>query len=142
MANAQSVFERAVYLLGAQDEGFIADSSKNRDYKSRTLAILNTLIASLYPRLMGLDARAEGVRPAPPALLASFSEEIPLEAGAADAILPLGLAGHLVLEENPSEAGYLLSRCETETARFARLSPAKAVEIADVYGGLEAGGTL
>lgn len=139
MADVQTIYERAIYILGAEDEGFVADSAKNRDYKSRTLAIINTLLYSLYPRLEELDARKEGVRPLA-APVTAFTDEIGLNEGAACAILPLGLAGHLVLEENPAVAGYLLGSFETEAARFIRFAPAVPADIEDVYGGIPNGG--
>jgi len=135
MADAQAIYERAIYLLGAEDEGFIADSSKNRDYKSRALAVINTLLHSLYPRFSRPGGGGEA-----PADLAAFSDEIGLDGEAALALLPLGLAGHLVIQEDPALSGYLLSRYEAEAARLARLRPASASEITDFYGGISCGG--
>lgn len=133
---AQWVFEKTVYLMGeaCQSTG-LADYADTKDYKNRTLGILNVLRVECTPACGGDASGADTVCPE----ITDFESPLPLDDALCQGVLPYGLAAHLLLEENPSAASYFQQRY-TQLLYEARRSKSTAPqEIEDIYGGVEHG---
>ena len=129
---AQWVFEKTVYLMGeaCQSTG-LADYADTKDYKNRTLGILNVLRVECTPTCGGVDNLCPEIT--------DFESPLPMDDALCQGVLPYGLAAHLLLEENPSAASYFQQRY-TQLLYEARRSKSTAPQgIEDIYGGVEHG---
>ena len=136
---AQWIFDKAMHLM---DEGNEAtgstDTTDTKEYKNRTLAILNILRVECFPASDTCPAREAGKRAVCPEIL-DFETEIGLDDGICQGVLPYGLAAHLLLDENPDTASFFQQRYE-EALVFARRGLSAAGEdIVNLYGGIEMG---
>ena len=136
--NANWVFEKAMHLM---DEGNEvtgqADTDETKEYKHRTLPILNVLRVECYPASDTYRAEA-GTRSVCPEIK-DFETPIELDDGICQGVLPYGLAAHLLLDENPAMASYFQQRYEERLAQAKRGVPAGGSDIIDLYGGVEHG---
>lgn len=137
--NAQWVFEKAMYLMDEGNESSgLADTAETREYKHRTLPILNVLRLECFPASDTYRAGEPGARPVCPEIT-DFTAAIPLDDGLCQGVLPYGLAAHLLLDENPALASFFQQRYQ-ELLNAARLGiPAGTEDIVDLYGGIEFG---
>lgn len=132
------VFQRAITLMDELNDAGQHVYDDTTEYQNRTLAILNVLQGELYfysdtfPRRQEWEA---GRRPVLPPL-SSLSEEIDLDDYCAGTVMPYGLAAHLLLDENPSAAGFFQQRYDELKAALMRGAGKLAVseDIVDVYG--------
>lgn len=133
MTNAQEVFDAAMGLMDEVNETTgSADNQDTKEYKDRTLFILNVLRGELYP----YSAREEGAAKICP-VIEDFAGPIGLDDYLCQTVMPYGLAAHLLLDENPSSAGFFQQRYE-ELKRQLSTGPISGSEdITDCYGGLE-----
>lgn len=133
---AQWVFEKAMHLMDEVNESTgQADTSDTKEYKNRTLPILNVLRVECFPASDTYEVTQPGKRPVCPEI-PDFETEIPLDDGICQGVLPYGLAAHLLLDENPTVAAYFQQRYE-EALAFARQGiPAGSGDIEDLYGGI------
>lgn len=138
MTSAQWVFEKAMHLMDEADAvSGQADISDTKEYKNRTLAILNVLRIECFPASDNYAA-GPGGRPECPEI-AGFDSAIALDDGICQGVLPYGLAAHLLLDENPALASYFQQRYEELLNAAARRVPAASEDIVDLYGGIEYG---
>jgi len=136
---AQQVFELTMHLMEAANASTgMADTSDTKEYKNRTLPLLNILRIECFPASDTYKAAATGKRPVCP-LIEEFNSEIAMDDGVCQGVLPYGLAAHLLLDENPSMASYFQQRYEEALAEAKRSIPTSAEDIEDVYGGIEYG---
>jgi hypothetical protein len=134
---AQRVFELAMGLMGEVNENTgAADTNDNREYKLRTLLILNTLRSELHP-FSDNYAPDGGARPVCP-VIGSLDAPVGIDDALCEGVLPYGLAAHLLLDENPGMAGFFQQRYEELLARL-RNTPGAFAPIESVYGGCEHG---
>ena len=139
MTTAQWVFEKAMHLMDEGDEiTGLADTAQTKDYKNRTLPILNVLRVECAPFSETGRADAPGKRPMCPEI-EDFDSGIPLDDGICQGVLPYGLAAHLLLDENPALASYFQQRYEERLNAIRRTAPAYSEDIVDLYGGIEYG---
>lgn len=137
--NAQWVFEKAMHLMDEADElTGQADTAETKEYKNRTLPILNVLRIECFPASDSYQAHEPGKRPVCPEI-PDFESEICLDDGICQGVLPYGLAAHLLLDENPALASYFQQRYEELLSAAKRGIPAESEDIADLYGGIEYG---
>lgn len=136
---AQWVFEKAMHLMDEVNETTgAADTNDTKEYKNRTLPILNILRVECFPASDTYIVATPGKRPICPEI-ESFEDHISLDDGICQGVLPYGLAAHLLLDENPSAASFFQQRYE-EALRTARLGlPAESEDIVNLYGGIEYG---
>ena len=136
---AQWIFEKAMHLMDEVNESTgAADTSDTKEYKNRTLAILNILRVECFPASDTYAVTEPGKRPICPEIEA-FDTGIGLDDGICQGVLPYGLAAHLLLDENPAVAAYFQQRYE-EALRLARRGvPAVSEDIVNLYGGIEHG---
>ncbi len=133
---AQWVFETAMHLMDEVNESSgCADTADTKEYKNRTLAILNILRTECFPASDTYTVTVPGKRPVCPEIV-GFDAEIGLDDGICQGVLPYGLAAHLLLDENPAAASYFQQRYEQALKDAKRGIPAGAQEIEDVYGGI------
>ena len=112
----QQVFDQAIHLMDEQNENTGATSTADtREYKSRTISILNTIIPRLYPYSSNYDREAEG-RP----------KAIALERG--------DFAAHLLSGENESLAAWFMNQYREAFAEIKRTAPASFEKISTPYG--------
>ena len=100
------IYESALVLMDANND---ADTS---EYESKALAIINVLRGELYPYSDNYNEAvktAEGMRPICP-ILTDLDGDVGLDDYICQSVMPYGLAGHLLLDENPSTANFLMQR--------------------------------
>lgn len=132
MTTAQTVFDIAMGMMDEVLNG-LTDTGDTREYKDRTLLILNALAGELYP-YSDTYAQAEiGKRPIV-ALITDFTSGIGLDDYICRSVMPYGLAAHLLLDENPASANFFEQRYE-ELLRGLRAGgvPTESEDIVDVY---------
>ena len=126
MTNAQWVFEKAMHLMDEVNESTgAADYSDTKEYKNRTLAILNVLRVECFPASDTFVVTTPGKRPVCPEI-SDFDTNIGLDDGICQGVLPYGLAAHLLLDENPTAASYFQQRYEEALNAARRGVPAAA----------------
>ncbi len=136
---AQWIFEKAMHLMDEASEATgLADYAQTREYKNRTLPILNVLRVECFPYSDTYAITEPGKRPVCPEI-PDFAAEIALDDGICQGVLPYGLAAHLLLDENPPLASYFQQRYEELLNALRRGVPAGSEEIVDLYGGIEYG---
>ena len=136
MVTVQNVFEVAMGLIDELGEpSGTADCPENREYRHRTPAIVSALQNECLRASATWRALPGGGRPVLPAVT-SMSQELGLDDGVALGVLPYGLAAYLVLDEDPSLAGYFSQRYTEQLAAAARAVPARSENIEQLYGRL------
>ena len=137
---AQNVFDAAMGLMDEVNESSgETDTADTKEYKNRTLLILNVLRGELYPFSDNYEYGADGKRPIA-VVIDNFDDGIALDDYICQTVMPYGLAAHLLLDENPTAASYFNSRYEELKATLSRGLPKSSEDIIDVYGGGACGG--
>lgn len=135
----QAVFDKAMYLIDAQNENNGATKTQDtREYEVRTIGILNNLLDEVYPASDNYAIAPDGTRPAHGDLVL-FTDEIQMDAMVVRNVLPLGLAAKLLLEENAAVADYFQQRYEEELSAAMRSKPSSVDSVENAYGGIEYG---
>ncbi len=136
---AQEVFEKAMNLMDEVNESTgQADTNDTKEYKNRTLAILNILRNECFPASDTYVVTTPGKRPVCPSIPV-FKTAIGLDDYICQGVLPYGLAAHLLLDENPSVASYFQQRYDELLKDAKRALPTGTEDIQSVYGGIEYG---
>jgi len=136
----QAIFDKAMYLIDAQNESTGSTTSADtKEYRVRTIGILNNLLDVVYPASATYPDDNAG-RPALDDIY-SFEDELDLDPRILRDVLPNGLAAHLLSEENPSLAEYFQQLFEEhlEAARAGVRATFESVDDAMPYGGIEYG---
>lgn len=123
MTNAQNIFDKAIALMDEVSESGRTDTGDTAEYKNRTLFILNILRGEFVP----LETENDIARP-----ITDYETDIDLDDYTCQTVLPYGLAAHLLLDENPSAAGFFQQRYD-ELKR--KLKAGVSEDIVDIYGG-------
>lgn len=134
MTNAQKVFDFTMALMDEMSESGATDTADTKEYKNRSLNILNVLRGELYPYSDTYGDAEIGKRPIA-AVIENFTDDIMLDDYICQSVLPYGLAAHLLLDENPSSAGFFQQKYDELKAGLARGFPKSSEDIADIYGG-------
>jgi hypothetical protein len=133
--NSQGVFDLTMAMIDEVNEMGATDHSDTKEYKDRTLHIINVLQGELYIYSDTYETPNKGKRSIPVPVL-NFEENIvSLDDYICRSVLPYGLAAHLLLDENPSAAGFFQQRYEELKGILARGLNLGSEEIEDVYGG-------
>lgn len=133
------VFELAITLMDELNDAGKFRHEDTREYQNRTRGILNILQGELYAYSDTFKKNQEwetGRRPVP-APIDDLYTPIDLDDYICRTVMPYGLAAHLLLDENPSSAGYYQQRYDELKAMLQRGMPAESEDIVDLYGGLE-----
>lgn len=134
--NSLKVFELAINLMDELDDTGAYDTEDTAEYKNRTLGIINVLRGELYPYSDTYKKNqdwATGRRPIVKAL-SSLNTNIDLDDYICQTVMPYGLAAHLLMDENPSSAGFFQQRYDELKAMLAAGLPAESEDITDIYG--------
>ena len=136
---AMQVFELAIHLMDEANESTgSVDTADTREYKNRTLAILNILRVECFPASDTWAVSEAGKRPVCP-LITDFTTPIGLDDGICQGVMPYGLAAHLLLDENPDVAAFFNQRYAELLSEYRRGIPAASEDIQELYGGIEYG---
>lgn len=131
---AQRVFDLAMGLMDEVNEtSGGTDDADTREYKVRTLLILNALRGELFPYSDTYAAEEPGKRPIL-AVIQSFDQVIGMDDYICQSVLPYGLAAQLLLDENPDSASFFQQRYEEMRMNLAKGLPQQSEAISDVYG--------
>lgn len=130
------VFELAINLMDELDDSGQFDYEDTEEYKNRTLGILNILRGELYPFSDTYRKNLEWEKGRRPIVqtLTGFDEIIDLDDYICQTVMPYGLAAHLLMDENPSSAGYFQQRYDELKAMLSFGMPAESEDIIDIYG--------
>lgn len=132
---ARDVFDAAMGLMDEVNESTgETDTSDTKEYKQRTLLILNVLRGELYPYSDSYEYNDDGRRPVS-MVIEDLDDTIGLDDYICQTVLPYGLASHLLLDENPTAAAFFQQRYDELKATLARGLPRVSEDIVDVYGG-------
>lgn len=131
---AQRVFDITMGLIDEVNESSGAtDTSDTKEYKVRTLFILNALRGELYPYSDTYKIEVPGERPIV-AVIEDFETPIALDDYICQTVMPYGLAAQLLLDENPSAASFFQQRYEELRNQLSKGLPKESESIVDVYG--------
>ena len=131
---AQRVFDLAMGLMDEVNEtSGGTDDADTREYKVRTLLILNALRGELFPYSDTYAAEEPGKRPILE-VIQSFDQVIGMDDYICQSVLPYGLAAQLLLDENPDSASFFQQRYEEMRMNLAKGLPKQSESISDVYG--------
>lgn len=136
--NAQQIFELTMSLMDELNESTgQADTGDTKEYKNRTISILNVLRGEVFPYSDTYNRDVEaGKRPICP-VISNFKDEIYLDDYICQTVLPCGLAAHLLMQEDPSSANFFQQRYDELKAMLSRGMLAVSEDINDLYGGIE-----
>ena len=133
---AQNVFDLTMAAIDELNENGRSDTSDTREYKNRTLQILNILQGELYIYSDTYKQGAKGKRSIAIPIL-NFTEPIAdLDDYICRTVLPYGLAAHLLMDENPNVASTCLQRYEELKGKLMAGLNTGSEDIIDLYGGL------
>lgn len=131
---AQRVFDITMGLIDEVNENSgETDTADTREYKVRTLLILNALRGELYPYSDTYDVDTAGERPIV-SVIQDFDTPIDLDDYICQSVMPYGLAAHLLLDENPASASFFQQRYEELRNNLSKGLPKTAEAITDCYG--------
>ena len=136
---AQRVFDITMGLIDEVNENSgETDTADTREYKVRTLLILNALRGELYPYSDTYNVETAGERPIV-SVIQDFDTPIDLDDYICQSVMPYGLAAHLLLDENPDVAAFFNQRYAELLSEYRRGIPAASEDIQELYGGIEYG---
>ena len=138
MQTVQFVFDMAIHLMDAQNESTGAtNTTDTHEYALRAPNLLNTLLDQVYPYSSTYPDLEDGSkdRPSLPSIT-MLEDMLDLDDYICRNVLPYGLAGLLLTEENPTQANFFwqtyLENLNTAKNRL----PSGGIEsVEDVYGG-------
>lgn len=110
MTDGNWIFDAAIRLMDEQHE--ISGETRTADtetFRLRTLGILNVLRHELYPFSDTFEVGEAGKRMVCPELK-TMEQPLNLDDTLAQAVLPYGLAAHLLLGENDAMAAFFQQR--------------------------------
>lgn len=136
----QQVFDQAIHLMDEQNETTGATlTADTAEYKSRTISILNTAIARLYPYSSNYRSDTDGL--GEPEMLAAydhanpdFEQIIMLDDAICLGLLPFYLAAQLLSGENEALASWFMAQYRENLADVKRNLPGAFERISTPYG--------
>jgi hypothetical protein len=136
----QEVFDQAIHLMDEQNEiNGETITSDTKEYKLRTISILNTIVPRLYSYSSNYNREADG-RPAAIALNRGdyanpdFTQVIMLDDVISMSVLPLYLAAHLLSGENETLSAFFMNQYREAIAEVKKTTPAVFEPISTPYG--------
>ena len=130
----QQVFDIAIRLMDAQNESTgSTDTADTKEYRLRTPSLLNSILDRAYSASDNYPATTDRTRPICPKVSA-MDDEIQLDEYICTGILPYGLAGLLLTEENPTLANFFWQIFRERLTATKMALPACEDSIDDCYG--------
>lgn len=140
MITVQQVFDMAIHLMDEQSEQTgETDTVDTKEYRYRTISILNTIIPALYVYSGTYAADGRG-RPFSGLLMQDsyknpdFDQIIPLDDTMSTSLLPLYLAAQLLSGENEDLASWFMARFNVIFTEIKSKIPAEFEPISSPYG--------
>lgn len=132
----QDVFDIAIRLMDAQNESTgNTDTADTKEYKLRTPSLVNSLLDRVYPGSDTYGTTSAWKRPICPKV-SEMKDILTLDERICTGVLPYGLAGLLLAEENPTLANFFWETFLEQLAEAKRAIPAEIEPVEDCYGGL------
>lgn len=134
MTTVQTVFDIAIHLMDAQNESTgSTETADTKEYQLRTPSLLNSVLDRAYPASDNWPEATDRKRPICPKISA-MTDEIDLDERICTGVLPYGLAGLLLTEENPVLANFFWQTFLEQLEEAKRGVPSGIDSIEDVYG--------
>ena len=134
MNTVQDVFDIAIRLMDAQNESTgSTETADTKEYRVRTPPLLNSILDRAYPASDNWPEAEARKRPVCPKVTA-MTDVIGLDERIGTGILPYGLAGLLLTEENPVLANFFWQTFLEQLDEAKRGVPSGIDSIEDVYG--------
>lgn len=134
MTTVQTVFDIAIRLMDAQNESTgSTETADTKEYRLRTPSLLNSILDRAYPASDNYPQSAGGVRPICPKVTA-MTDEIDLDERICTGILPYGLAGLLLTEENRVLSNFFWQTFLEQLEEAKRGVPSGIDSVEDAYG--------
>lgn len=140
MNTVQDIFDIAIRLMDAQNESTGAtETADTKEYRLRTPSLLNSILdraysaSDTYPRGEAGEGRAVCPK------VTEMTDEVGLDGRICTGVLPYGLAGLLLAEENPSLAGFFWQTFLEQLEEARRGVAGRCSGVEDVYGILSDG---
>lgn len=134
MTTVQTVFDIAIHLMDAQNESTgSTETADTKEYQLRTPSLLNSVLDRAYPASDNWPEATDRKRPICPKISA-MTDEIELDERICTGVLPYGLAGLLLTEENPVLANFFWQTFLEQLEEAKRGVPAEIDSVEDVYG--------
>lgn len=134
MTTVQDVFDIAIRLMDAQNESTgSTETADTKEYRVRTPSLLNSILDRAYPASDNWPEAVERKRPICPKVEA-MTDAIDLDERICTGILPFGLAGLLLTEENPVLANFFWQTFLEQLEEAKRGVPSGIDSVEDVYG--------
>ena len=135
----QDIFDIAIRLIDAQSESTgSTKTADTKEYELRAPSLLNSILDRAYPASDTYAAAQEEAgprkRPVCPKVSA-MSDAVDMDERICTGVLPYGLAGLLLTEENPTLAEFLWQTFLEQLDAAMRSMPSEIGDIEDVYGG-------
>ena len=131
MVSVKDVFGAAMALMDELNAEGNAQTSDTREYEQRTPAIVNMMVAE--KRILA----GERGTLLPVSNLSDML--INIDDNYALSVMQYGLAANLLIDENPTAAGFYQQRYEELRDRFMLRQQAAQGVVEDLYGGIEYG---
>jgi hypothetical protein len=109
----------------------VMDEDTDSAYISRTPALVNTLIAELYPYTEDYDGSD---RNGWTEVSAMTDEVVDFDKTLLLGVMPYGLGALLLVSENPTQANFCLQKYQEGIAQYQQSKPATISSVSDVYG--------
>lgn len=135
MTSAKNVFDLTMALMDELSDTGLSDTSDTREYKHRTLQILNILQGELYMYSDTYVQPQRGKRSIAIPILNFEDPIVDLDDYICRSVLPYGLAAHLLMDENPAVASTCLQRYEELRQKLIAGLNTGSEDIVDLYGG-------
>lgn len=131
----QDVFDIAIRLMDAQNESTgSTDTSDTKEYRLRTPSLVNSILDTAYRASDTYRVSVSGRRPVCQKV-SEMTDTLDLDEFICTGVLPYGLAGLLLTEENPTQSNFFWQTFLERLAEAARYSvPAEIETVDDVYG--------
>lgn len=131
MVSVKDVFSAAMALMDELNAEGNAQTSDTREYEYRTPAIINMMVAE--KRILAGERGTMLPVSALSDMLLNIDDNYALS------VMQYGLAANLLIDENPTAAGFCQQRYEELRDRYMLRQQAAQSVVEDLYGGIEYG---
>ena len=135
----QDIFDISIRLIDAQNESTGSTrTADTKEYELRTPSLLNSILDRAYPASDTYAAAQEeagsGKRPVCPKV-SGMTDTVNMDERICTGVLPYGLAGLLLTEENPTLAEFFWQTFLEQLDAAMKGLPSEIGGIEDMYGG-------
>ena len=134
----QDIFDIAIRLIDAQNESTgSTKTADTKEYELRTPSLLNSILDRSYPASDTYAAAQEAAGPGKRPVcqkVSAMSDTVDMDERLCTGVLPYGLAGLLLTEENPTLAEFFWQTFLEQLDAAMRSLPSEIGDIEDVYG--------